>query len=244
MSNRQHRTSKSVEVSWRCLGKSCGASIKTDKHITRVTVCNSKHSSEHCYDALSLGPNAPKSGSPTVSASTSVPDIPPALDTPCTPCKGPAFSTPGQVSVLTFTPSGGGLPSGALARMIVRVASERPLKTSVDMAIPTVTSSPTINQEPAAVTPQNQYSGRLQHVSYAEAVRNYPVLDSGVKSGSPAAVPQGVNVGQAASVPHGVESLRESRKEASEHTLPTIRQTDSQSTFLMNPLFGKANSNR
>ncbi|KAG8245759.1 hypothetical protein J6590_099845 [Homalodisca vitripennis] len=79
----------------------------------------------------------------------------------------PAYSTPGQVSVLNVTPSRG-LPYGALARMIVRVASERPLKTS-DMAITTVTSSPTINQEPPAVTPQNQHSGRLQHISYAEA---------------------------------------------------------------------------
>ncbi|KAG8280471.1 hypothetical protein J6590_081525 [Homalodisca vitripennis] len=47
-----------------------------------------------------------KSGPPTASVSTSVPDIPPALDTPCTPCTGPAYSTPGQVSVLTVIPSG------------------------------------------------------------------------------------------------------------------------------------------
>ncbi|KAG8270857.1 hypothetical protein J6590_075988, partial [Homalodisca vitripennis] len=44
--------------------------------------------------------------------STSVPDTPPALDTPCTPCTGPVYSTPDQVSVLTVTPSGG-LPSGS-----------------------------------------------------------------------------------------------------------------------------------
>ncbi|KAG8328564.1 hypothetical protein J6590_107406 [Homalodisca vitripennis] len=50
-----------------------------------------------------------------------------------------------------------------------------------------VTSSPTINQEPSAVTPQNQHSGRLQHISYAEAVRKYPVLDCADKSGSAAA---------------------------------------------------------
>ncbi|KAG8241482.1 hypothetical protein J6590_086300 [Homalodisca vitripennis] len=131
--------------------------------------------------------------------------VKPALDTPGTTCTGPAHSTPGQVSVLNVTPSRG-LPYGALARMIVMDASERPLKTS-DMAIPTVSSSPTINQEPSAVTPQNQHSGRLQHISYAEAVRKYPVLDSGVKSGSPAAVPQEVNVGQAASMPPGVESF-------------------------------------
>ncbi|KAG8269974.1 hypothetical protein J6590_095417, partial [Homalodisca vitripennis] len=133
----QHRTLKSGEVSWRCLGKGCGASIKTDKNITRVT-----HSScsDHSVDRAAR----------TFLAHRLI-----RLNI------GPAYSTPGQVSVLTVTPSGG-LPSGALARMIVMVASERPLKTS-DMAIPTT-----------AVTPQNQHSGRLQHISYAEAVRKYP----------------------------------------------------------------------
>ncbi|KAG8256167.1 hypothetical protein J6590_075211 [Homalodisca vitripennis] len=36
------------------LGKSCGASIKTDANITRVTVCNSKQRRTPCYGALSL----------------------------------------------------------------------------------------------------------------------------------------------------------------------------------------------
>ncbi|KAG8289774.1 hypothetical protein J6590_097594 [Homalodisca vitripennis] len=126
-----HRTLKSGELSWRCLGKSCGASIKTDENITRVTVCNSKHSGVHPVTMRYLlsphrntravattpstappGPDTPRSGSSTASASTSVPDTPPALDTPCTPCTGPVYSTPGQVSVLTVTPSGG-LPSGS-----------------------------------------------------------------------------------------------------------------------------------
>ncbi|KAG8335441.1 hypothetical protein J6590_068297 [Homalodisca vitripennis] len=89
-----------------------------------------------------------------------------------------------------------------LARMIVRVASERPLRNAgaTDLAIPTVSSSPTISQVPAAVNPQHQHSGRLQHISYAEALRKYPVLDSGDKFGSAAAVPRGVNGAQAASM--------------------------------------------
>ncbi|KAG8304986.1 hypothetical protein J6590_080852 [Homalodisca vitripennis] len=127
-----------------------------------------------------------------------------------------------------------------LARMIVRVASERPLKTAgaPDLAIPTVSSSPTISQVPAAVNPQHQHSGRLQHISYAEALRKYPVLDSGDKSGSAAAVPQGVNGAQAASMsPRG--GVLAGATEASEYISPTIRQTDSQSTFLGSPLFGK-----
>ncbi|KAG8329479.1 hypothetical protein J6590_084912 [Homalodisca vitripennis] len=127
-----------------------------------------------------------------------------------------------------------------LARMIVRVASERPLKTAVapGLAIPTVSSSPTISQVPAAVNPQHQHSGRLQHISYAEALRKYPVLDSGDKSRSAAAVPRGVNGAQAASMSPGGGVLA-GATEASEYISPTIRQTDSQSTFLGSPLFGK-----
>ncbi|KAG8240737.1 hypothetical protein J6590_102824 [Homalodisca vitripennis] len=553
----QHRTLKSGELSWRCLGKSCGASIKTDENITRVTVCNSKHSGVHPVTMRYLlsphrntravattpstappGPDTPRSGSSTASASTSVPDTPPALDTPCTPCTGPVYSTPGQVSVLTVTPSGG-LPSGSpddlveeifilrkeierlkneyqgllnhtiesdtrllqftdeiftvnnsprvnqivrasatvdcgvlcelpldpplepacptvdfgaqcdlsqnpvssvvcrcadstellsefkttievleaenqciknqlqtcecmtsipnsktiiingdshtrhitglvreltdsatsiggvcmpgarlldiiklnqsspgpgpgprcevliagtndlavgaqrniyrhlegfiaarqadaefviatlphrhdlhpdlpvhddtvlvnayieelaarynarvlnlggigrkfftrhgqhltmrgkrlLARMIVRIASERPLKTAgaPGLAITTVSSSPTISQVPAAVNPQHQHSGRLQHISYAEALRKYPVLDSDDKSGSAAAVPRGVSGAQAASMSPGGGVLA-GATEASEYISPTIRQTDSQSTFLVSPRFGK-----
>ncbi|KAG8275029.1 hypothetical protein J6590_094877 [Homalodisca vitripennis] len=102
-----------------------------------------------------------------------------------------------------------------LARMIVRVASERPLKTAgaPDLAIPT-------------------------HISYAEALRKYPVLDSGDKSGSAAAVPRGVNGAQAASMSPGGGVLA-GATEASEYISPTIRQTDSQSIFLGSPLFGK-----
>ncbi|KAG8284880.1 hypothetical protein J6590_092901, partial [Homalodisca vitripennis] len=71
-----------------------------------------------------------------------------------------------------------------LTGMIVRVASDSPLKTAgtSDMAIPTVTSSPTISQETAAVTPQHQCSRRLQPISYAGGVRKYPVLDCADKS--------------------------------------------------------------
>ncbi|KAG8304245.1 hypothetical protein J6590_098704 [Homalodisca vitripennis] len=76
-----------------------------------------------------------------------------------------------------------------LTGMIVRVALDSSLKTAgtSDVAIPTVTSSPTISQETAAVTPQYQCSRRLQPISYAGAVRKYPVLDCADKSGSAAA---------------------------------------------------------
>ncbi|KAG8250329.1 hypothetical protein J6590_103908 [Homalodisca vitripennis] len=44
---RQQRILKNGELSWRCLGRNCGASIKTDADITRVTVYNDKHSGDH-----------------------------------------------------------------------------------------------------------------------------------------------------------------------------------------------------
>ncbi|KAG8271152.1 hypothetical protein J6590_069038 [Homalodisca vitripennis] len=141
---RQHRTLKSGELSWRCLGKSCGASIKTDENITRVTHRNTRAVATTPSTAPP-GPNTPRSGSPTASASTPVPDTPPALDTPCTPCTGPVYSTPGQVSVLTVTPSGG-LPSGSPDDLIVRASAtvdcgiqcELPLDPLLESAPPAV----------------------------------------------------------------------------------------------------------
>ncbi|KAG8330083.1 hypothetical protein J6590_071529 [Homalodisca vitripennis] len=47
-----------------------------------------------------------RSGPSNSFGSTSVSDTPPALDTPFIPCTGPAYSTPGLVYVLIFTPSG------------------------------------------------------------------------------------------------------------------------------------------
>ncbi|KAG8335193.1 hypothetical protein J6590_074318 [Homalodisca vitripennis] len=44
---RQHRVLENREVSWRCLGKNCGASIKTGASLTRVVACNQNNSGEH-----------------------------------------------------------------------------------------------------------------------------------------------------------------------------------------------------
>jgi len=44
---RQHRTLQSGHISWRCLGRTCGASLKTDPGMTAVVACNNKHSGEH-----------------------------------------------------------------------------------------------------------------------------------------------------------------------------------------------------
>ncbi|KAG8259959.1 hypothetical protein J6590_107969, partial [Homalodisca vitripennis] len=51
---RQQRILKNKDVSWRCLGKRCGASIKTDANMTQVTVCNQKHTGEHPVTMRSL----------------------------------------------------------------------------------------------------------------------------------------------------------------------------------------------
>ncbi|KAG8280255.1 hypothetical protein J6590_085633 [Homalodisca vitripennis] len=207
------------------------------------------------------GPDTPTSGLPTASASTSVPDTPPALDTPCTPCTGPAYSTPGQVSVLTVTPSGG-LPSGPpktpddlvdeifilrkrqnTSKRVSRIAephnrirySFAPVHrgdlhgqqlASRQPDRPRFRDSGLRDTVRAPARPTGGFRASRGRLCNAEAVRIYPVLNSGDKSGSAAAVAQGVNLGQTASMSPGVESLA-GATEASEHISPTMRQTDS-----------------
>ncbi|KAG8327866.1 hypothetical protein J6590_009669 [Homalodisca vitripennis] len=66
------------------LRKSCGASIKTDENITRVTVCNEKHSGDHPpRTASTASPDTPTVPSPACSApgpdpATSLTAFPPA----------------------------------------------------------------------------------------------------------------------------------------------------------------------
>ncbi|KAG8271049.1 hypothetical protein J6590_070859 [Homalodisca vitripennis] len=111
-----------------------------------------------------------------------------------------------------------------LARMIARVALERPIKTGK-------------YTRPGDSNTRSQMLSRLS-TNTSDKCSTFRMLKLRDKSGSAAAVPQGVNVGQAASMSPGVESLA-SAKEASEHTSPTTRQTDSQSTVLESSLFEK-----
>ncbi|KAG8255885.1 hypothetical protein J6590_081383 [Homalodisca vitripennis] len=83
---------KNGEVSWRSLGKSCGASIKTDAGMKQIITCNQKHSGEHPVTMRTL--LSPLLKSQTVTAASpvvpAVPCTPPALDS----CAIPVCSTP------------------------------------------------------------------------------------------------------------------------------------------------------
>ncbi|KAG8329284.1 hypothetical protein J6590_090089 [Homalodisca vitripennis] len=113
---RQLRTLRNGEISWRCLlGKKCGASIKTDADITRVSVCNVKHTGEHGVTMRSLlspltKPRAVAASSssipPASAAKTSAPSTP---STPVTP-SAPVCSTPDPGLALTDTTPGPGEP--------------------------------------------------------------------------------------------------------------------------------------
>ncbi|KAG8246096.1 hypothetical protein J6590_094447, partial [Homalodisca vitripennis] len=89
---RQQRILKNVEVSWRCQGKSCGASIKTDAGMTQVITSNQKHSGVHPVTMRTL--LSPLLKSQTVTAASpampAVPCTPPALNS----CEIPVCSTP------------------------------------------------------------------------------------------------------------------------------------------------------
>ncbi|KAG8263538.1 hypothetical protein J6590_030688 [Homalodisca vitripennis] len=68
---RLKRTLVNGDISWCCLGKNCGASVRTDSHKTVLTVVNEKHSGQHPVTMRSLTPDsrsAPRSNgaSPSV----------------------------------------------------------------------------------------------------------------------------------------------------------------------------------
>ncbi|KAG8278360.1 hypothetical protein J6590_021259 [Homalodisca vitripennis] len=101
---RQQRIIKNGEVSWRCLGKSCGASIKTDAGMTKVITYNQKHSGEHPVTMRTLLSPLLKSQSATAAlpAVHSTPVTPPVLD--C--CRTPVCSTPALDLSLSDDPPG------------------------------------------------------------------------------------------------------------------------------------------
>ncbi|KAG8335287.1 hypothetical protein J6590_072274 [Homalodisca vitripennis] len=56
---RLKRTLVNGDISWCCLGKNCGASVRTDSHKTVLTVVNEKHSGQHPVTMRSLTPDSP-----------------------------------------------------------------------------------------------------------------------------------------------------------------------------------------
>ncbi|KAG8330534.1 hypothetical protein J6590_061305 [Homalodisca vitripennis] len=98
---RQQRILKNCELSWRCLGRNCGATIKADADITRVTVCNDKHSGDHPATMRTLLSPLPKSrpASPAVPPAASLVTPEPASASPSSGClpasdPSPICSTP------------------------------------------------------------------------------------------------------------------------------------------------------
>lgn len=86
---RLHRVLKSGDISWQCLGRNCGATIKSNANITKVEVCNEKHSGVHPVTMRSLS-------SPRRQALTA-----PATPTPSAASPQPAAAQPPPVPPLT-----------------------------------------------------------------------------------------------------------------------------------------------
>ncbi|KAG8309683.1 hypothetical protein J6590_078715 [Homalodisca vitripennis] len=101
---RHHRVLKSGETSWRCLGRSRGASIKTDVTKTVVTVCNQTHTGEHPVTLRSLLSPLPRA------VASPAPRTPPAAPTPA--CSTPSSpTTPTAVPSTDSTPDPPALPA-------------------------------------------------------------------------------------------------------------------------------------
>ncbi|KAG8274876.1 hypothetical protein J6590_098208 [Homalodisca vitripennis] len=140
---RQKRILRNGDVSWLCLlGKNCGASIKTDANMTRVTVCNDRHTGDHAVTMSSLlspltkpRPAAASSSStPPASAATSAPSTPPTPTTPPAPvCSTPdpgltlVPTTPGPADEISIAPVSAEDPAAEVSRLkkeIERLKSE------------------------------------------------------------------------------------------------------------------------
>ncbi|KAG8246436.1 hypothetical protein J6590_094736 [Homalodisca vitripennis] len=72
---RLKRTLLNGDISWCCLGKNCGASVKTDSQKTVLTICNEKHSGPHPVTLRSLTPDSTRS-LPVSESSLSINDSP------------------------------------------------------------------------------------------------------------------------------------------------------------------------
>ncbi|KAG8324491.1 hypothetical protein J6590_091144 [Homalodisca vitripennis] len=110
---RHHRVLKNGETSWRCLGRSCGASIKTDVNQTLVTAGNQTHTGEHPVTMRSLLSPLPRA---VTSPESSAPHTPPAA--PAAIC-----STPDPDSKPEATPS---LPAASTTPAVVSPAGSPP----------------------------------------------------------------------------------------------------------------------
>ncbi|KAG8316853.1 hypothetical protein J6590_040108 [Homalodisca vitripennis] len=130
---RHHRILKNGDVSWRCLGKNCGATIKTDPNFKNLTVGNDKHTGPHPVTMRHLlsprGSSSPGVSTPALpAASLSDKTLPPVASTPVVtaafsiPSLTPTVSSPVSSSPASLSPTS---PSVA-ALSIVRTRISQP----------------------------------------------------------------------------------------------------------------------
>ncbi|KAG8335273.1 hypothetical protein J6590_072669 [Homalodisca vitripennis] len=108
---RQHRILKNGDVSWICLGKNCGASLKTDSSYKTMTVGNAKHSGPHpvTMRRLSMPQRSPSAGAPCSLPLVAAPTVTPSL--PSQTCS----TTPTVTHVLSTSTSTPAAPTSTVA---------------------------------------------------------------------------------------------------------------------------------
>ncbi|KAG8264130.1 hypothetical protein J6590_017148 [Homalodisca vitripennis] len=94
---RESYTVKSGEIIWRCLGRTCGATVKTNEEKTSITVTQSKHSGPHPVPRRAL--SSPSVPSPNHVGATSTPSLT-ASPVPTAPA-----TTPRRTGAATLSPA-------------------------------------------------------------------------------------------------------------------------------------------
>lgn len=120
---RQCRTLKSGEITWRCLGRTCGAAIRSDAKVSTVSVTNAKHTGNHpvtqrrLSSAATASPTAsPRSSSPSLVTPHNAPFTPSTQSTSSTPSSSSTLSTPTQDTPSTSTTPSTQTPSTIFAQ--------------------------------------------------------------------------------------------------------------------------------
>ncbi|KAG8301818.1 hypothetical protein J6590_043424 [Homalodisca vitripennis] len=130
---RQQRTLKSGDINWRCLtGKNCGASIKTDANLTRLSIVNEKHTGAHAVTMRQMK-------SPGHAQSTSSSTLSPA--TCSTPSSVPLHNVSLSSATANFSPhtSAASTPSSAAApsnAVVTPTQPATPTTSNVESSLP------------------------------------------------------------------------------------------------------------
>ncbi|KAG8267691.1 hypothetical protein J6590_046152 [Homalodisca vitripennis] len=130
---RQQRTLKSGDINWRCLtGKNCGASIKTDANLTRLSIVNEKYTGAHAVTMRQMK-------SPGHAQSTSSSTLSPA--TCSTPSSVPLHSVSLSSATANFSPhtSAASTPLSAAApsnAVVTPTQPATPTTSNVESSLP------------------------------------------------------------------------------------------------------------